>query len=445
MWLIYLLATVTGSLFGVLANRFIYDWAWFAEYSLSPWSRRPTLYTVRPIHRIPLIGCFAIGNLRGKTLYPTELEKASDEEKSLIPVLGRFAMLRPAMVELACLVGVPLLTWWYLDGGWTGLASTEQWPGGQTTLWIQLTLHTALLWLMLIAALIDWDERTIPDQVTVSGLIAGILVLTIWPDARLPELQYSGLSLESVTPLHLMSPDRPADWYFAGWTLAVPLACWLFWALLVVPKTIDWRYGPRRGLRILCASIWRPGRKHPAAETRRRPVPTTTWITFLVAVAGTILSIWAWSQGGTIWESHLTMVWSMALAGLGTWLVRVLASMTVGDEALGFGDVTLMFMMGAAFGWQFALLTFVMGPLLSLGYAVGNLLITGEQKLAFGPWLCAGATLCLIFWHRVWEVASDGLFGIGAVTLLAIITVCLGLLPPLLWVLMKLKQMAGYA
>lgn len=444
--LAYVLAALLGWVLGVLANRFIYDWAWFAEYSLSPWGRKPTIYARETRHRLPLLGWFWVSGLRGKTLYPKEMAAASEEEKKLIPTLGVFSRFRPLVIELLCIAGLPLLMWWYFQGGLLGdPKALLLLPGGTTTLWVQWASHSLLLWLMLIAAAIDWDERTIPDQTTVTGMVLGIAVVTFWPAARLPQIAFDLLEPVEVMPLHLLSPDPVPEWLSGVDTLLAVILSWTFWAVLTIPKTVDWRYGPRRTVKYMVASVTRPQRSHPAAATRRRVKPMITWITGAIWLLGILSSCWAWIQQGAYWEGHATVVISMALAGLGTWLVRVLASMTVGDEALGFGDVTLMFMIGAAFGWQFALMTFVMGPLLSLFYAVANMIITGEQKLAFGPWLCAGAGLCLIFWAPVWDHASHGVFSIGAVTLMAIIGACLALLPPLLWLLLTLKKAAGLA
>ena len=45
------------------------------------------------------------------------------------------------------------------------------------------------------------------------------------------------------------------------------------------------------------------------------------------------------------------------------WAVRIIASQALGVEAMGFGDVTLMCMIGAFVGWQPALLIFCLGSL----------------------------------------------------------------------------------
>lgn len=445
--LAYILAAIVGWILGVLANRFVYDWAWFAEYSLSPIGRKPAIYEKRWSHFVPVLAWFTLGNLKGKTLYPRELELASEEEKNLIPMLGRFSGFRPLLVELTCITGVPLLLAWYFSGGLTGgIQGLQLIENHQQVTWIQLILHVFNLWLMLIAAAIDWEEKTIPDQVTVTGMVIGILALTVFPAVRLPELEFSGIGISGISQVQLLSPDAYPEWGHHLASLLTGLLAWTFWAALVVPKTVDWRYGMVRGIRIMFVSILRPARKTNGLANARRSRPKAAWVTGVVWLFGLGLTTWAWSCQGVTWESHFSQLASLALAGLGTWLIRILASMTVGDEALGFGDVTLMFMIGAVFGWQFALLTFVLGPLLALGYAVVNLIVTGQQKLAFGPWLCAAAAICLIGWSEVWNnFAANGIFKIGAVTILAIVAFCLALLPPLLWVLLRLKQLAGLA
>ena len=53
-----------------------------------------------------------------------------------------------------------------------------------------------------------------------------------------------------------------------------------------------------------------------------------------------------------------------------TWGVRIFGSLAFRKEAMGFGDVTLMGMIGAFLGWQAAVMTFFLGAFLGLGHAV---------------------------------------------------------------------------
>ena len=101
------------------------------------------------------------------------------------------------------------------------------------------------------------------------------------------------------------------------------------------------------------------------------------------------------------------LAWS--LAGLATggglmWLIRVAANGILGFPAVGFGDVTLMAMIGAWTGWQPVLCTLAVAPL--SGIVLGTLIFvcTGRGYLAFGPPLCLGALIVLCSWRAIWEV-----------------------------------------
>ena len=40
--------------------------------------------------------------------------------------------------------------------------------------------------LMLVATFIDFDEKTIPDEITIPGTLLGLLFAALWPDSHLP-------------------------------------------------------------------------------------------------------------------------------------------------------------------------------------------------------------------------------------------------------------------
>lgn len=88
-----------------------------------------------------------------------------------------------------------------------------------------------------------------------------------------------------------------------------------------------------------------------------------------------------------------------ALVGGGvTWGIRALGSWVFRREAMGFGDVKLMAMIGAFLGWQAALLTMFLGCM--LGALCGGLgtLFGGASRIPFGPYLAGGA-LASLFWR----------------------------------------------
>jgi hypothetical protein len=71
-------------------------------------------------------------------------------------------------------------------------------------------------------------------------------------------------------------------------------------------------------------------------------------------------------------------------------------------EAMGFGDVTLMCMIGAFLGWQASFAGFVYSIFFAVVFAIVLFVITRNSYLAFGPYLCMGALAALLGWPAVW-------------------------------------------
>lgn len=67
------------------------------------------------------------------------------------------------------------------------------------------------------------------------------------------------------------------------------------------------------------------------------------------------------------------------------------------QEALGMGDVKLMAMIGAFFGWKVVLVTFFLSPFFGLLYGLPLMLISDEHVMPYGPFLSMGAVIALVF------------------------------------------------
>jgi leader peptidase (prepilin peptidase)/N-methyltransferase len=153
---------------------------------------------------------------------------------------------------------------------------------------------------------------------------------------------------------------------------------------------------------------------------------------------------WAYAvpqlRGPYIPEWYDRVRWAHALAWSGAGLivgivltqgVRLVSSRLLQMEAMGFGDVTLMGMIGCFLGWQAAVLTFLIAPLVGL-IAVVIVKLSGNPRiLPYGPFLSAAAVIVLLGWSRLWAatrmifsdlVGLGMLFGIG----LAVLVVLLG-------------------
>jgi prepilin signal peptidase PulO-like enzyme (type II secretory pathway) len=118
------------------------------------------------------------------------------------------------------------------------------------------------------------------------------------------------------------------------------------------------------------------------------------------------------------------------------WSIRVAATASLGKEALGFGDVTLMAMIGSFFGWQTSILVFFVAPFAGVVIALAQFLFTRRPEIAFGPFLSAAALFVLLRWHPMWQ--RWGLpFGLGwliPAVLVGCILLMVGMLLGLRWI-----------
>ena len=98
---------------------------------------------------------------------------------------------------------------------------------------------------------------------------------------------------------------------------------------------------------------------------------------------------------------------------------------------MGFGDVTLMAMIGTLLGWQTGLLIFFAAPLIAIGIGLLSVILHREHEIPYGPFLCLAALLMIVRWADVWQWAQHRVFDLGLLVPGALV-VCLALLPPLL-------------
>lgn len=150
-----------------------------------------------------------------------------------------------------------------------------------------------------------------------------------------------------------------------------------------------------------------------------------------MGVLGTLLVAGVWWFGGERWEGLLTSLVGMAAGGGIIWAVRLTASAVLHREAMGFGDVTLMAMIGAFLGWQACLIVFFLAPFAGLAIGVFSVILHREPEIPYGPFLCLAATCVLVWWKAVWMWAETP-FGLGLI-IVPIFAVGLVLMAGMLW------------
>lgn len=372
---------LVGLMLGGQVNRGIYRLAWDSRH-IGPWT--PPLPQAPPRHwsdKLPIVGWLGLQRETG--------------------LHGRGYWIRPILIEICCGVGLAALYFWEMDGRLV--------PGAvrppNITLFVQFLSHATLLMFLVVATFIDFDEKTIPDGITIPGTLIGLLFAAKLPASLLP--------ISAVNHLLLTAPLNWPNHLNGRKGLLIGIACFLAWCFALLPKTWWTRHGWLKALRYLWASMIR--------EHASRPI-------IMMAIVGTAVIAMVWGMGAPLrWASLLTQLIGVAFGGGLIWAVRVVAGRALGKEAMGFGDVTLMAMIGAYLGWQSTLIVFFIAPIAGSVIAVIQKLTTREPEIAFGPFLSLGALVLIVCWKPIWQQWGAPIFPLGWLIPL-LVAACLALM-----------------
>lgn len=425
-----------------LLNAAIYAWSW-QKRLVSPWQQDPEDVTPRSWGDcLPVVGW---------------LRLRVDEH-----ALGRGFWVRPMLIELGFALAACALYWWEVDQ--LGLLAPQLVEIGRlvgapleavdlsaiaTPLHMQYLAHMLLLALMTIATFIDFDERIIPDEITFPGVLLGLLLMAAFPLALLPTLDIgpavpaTGVELTGQggaglggagrlvywEPAHVASPNswpqllegRPNRW-----SLLIGLSCFWLWGVALTDRRWPRRDRFSRNLKIIAARVRRDLKSPPLIQA---------------LLAGTLLISMVWYSGGAHWLGLLSSLVGMIVGGVVVWAVRVIGTAVLKKEAMGFGDVTLMMMVGAFLGWQACPIIFFLAPLAGILLAVVNLLLRGDHAIPYGPFLCLAAVFVVLFWGDIW-VYGYPIFSLGFLVP-AVLVVCFVMMGVLLGLLQMLKALVG--
>lgn len=388
--LVFVVAAVLAS----LANAVIYHFAWERRLR-SPWQPKPPELAPRTwADCIPIFGWWF---LRREATHH-----------------GSGHWVRPMLIELVFPLGLAWLYWWETEAlglvagqmhGRIGLFAPAQFA---TATHLEFLAHAVLMWFMLAATFIDADDRIIPDIVTVPGTIFGLILATLAPMALLPQITTprvppvvgqqlvakAGAAAQLyLEPVHLAAAS---DWPSVlapapHWeSLVLALACYWLWCFAFVRRSWLRRRGLVRAVRHFMSRVGSDWWSTPLRE---------------VTAIGTVAVVAVWWWGGPAWVGLLTSLVGLVGAGGVVWLIRIFAGAALRKEAMGFGDVLLMMMIGTLIGWQAGVIVFFLAPFAALIYGLVQLIARKENELPYGPFLCAATVLVIIRWADVWERA----------------------------------------
>ena len=330
------------------------------------------------------------------------------------------------LIEIVWMIGLPWFYLWLAGGGLVGQALVPSWQEAET--WF--VLYTIFLGLMTIATFIDFDEKMIPDSVTVPGTLIALAVAALAPWSRLPEVVKG--TLQTITHTYPDPPPAPSTWQ----ELAIALGIFAIWIWALLPKISVWYYGWGTSIRFMYAFAFQPKRKTVCPlRTRTRSLPGITLFLCLLLLLGTIAIVTTWLCLPAVnWQSLYGSLQGLAFGGALIWSIRIVGTFALQQEAMGFGDVTLMAMIGATLGWQATLVSFVCTIIVVIIGVIIQLIITRDPQIAFGPYLCMGAAITIFYWHALWPASARGVFQLGnliwwilgaSLALMAVMLLCL--------------------
>lgn len=266
-------------------------------------------------------------------------------------------------------------------------------------------------WLMLLGKCRNC-HRPISPRYPLIELLTGILFITVYQIEMPPNFW------GSADAAGLLSPDGPQNisqlWSTAAWLhlrylLHITMICGL-----IVATFIDFE------LRII-----------PDGST----VPVMIFSLLLSTVCGQTFLVPLWFQDSSVvttlqhlspdWLRPLIFSWDalsfavrhphvhgflvsitgLIVGGGIVWLVRIAGFWVLKQEAMGFGDVVLMAMIGSVIGWQPVTVVFFLAPVLAIFAALLAWILHRDREIPYGPWLSIATVMLILGWPFIWPLA----------------------------------------
>ena len=239
----YVILAIMGLMLGSFANWGIYTFAYFPR-PISPWSKpHPDAAPRMLLDRAPVIGW--LGLRRERSLH------------------GNGFWVRPMVIEIA-MAGLACSLYWFEAIEWSVLGVHDRDMLQQAIkLAPQLNLqamfdhwmnylffcHLLLLVLMTMATFIDFDERTVPDFITVPGTLMGLALAAVSFEIFLP-YPFNSVAGRSLEPVLMLAPApwNPTLLSMAG--LWLGLGLFAGWCFAIADRRLILRKGWAKAVRV---------------------------------------------------------------------------------------------------------------------------------------------------------------------------------------------------
>jgi len=156
-------------------------------------------------------------------------------------------------------------------------------------------------------------------------------------------------------------------------------------------------------------------------------------------LAGPLAS--AWTRDWPHLHGLASSLVGLVVGGGVIWFVRLAGHWVLKQEAMGFGDVTLMAAIGSFLGWQAVLVVFFLAPISAISVGLVGWFARRAREIPYGPFLSLGVLVLLVAWNPFWEQISPVFDSSSRFVLVAVAGGAL--LIPLLMLTQLVKRLLG--
>lgn len=229
----------------------------------------------------------------------------------------------------------------YVPSGPHGIVGSTWLSPNSVMLW-RYVYHMILIEALVVATFIDFDLRIIPDGATLPAMFAGVAGGLVTGQVHLVPVWFQRGDLSNFVSL-----------IFDMWDGGMPPA-WL-------KSVAGWWGMSGSGIPAWCS-------QYPHLHG------------LAVSLTGLVIG------GGVVW------------------VVRIIGQSVLRQEAMGFGDVVLMAMVGSFLGWQATLIVFVVAPMIALVAVAGTWLFARQREIPYGPYLSMATLVVILGWKWIWNM-----------------------------------------
>ncbi|MCH7989044.1 MAG: prepilin peptidase [Planctomycetes bacterium] len=114
----------------------------------------------------------------------------------------------------------------------------------------------------------------------------------------------------------------------------------------------------------------------------------------------------AWTSQYPHWHGLAVSLAGLLVGGGMVWTVRIIGASVLRREAMGFGDVVLMAMIGSFLGWQPIVVVLFLGAICAVVVVVAGWIFRRYKEIPFGPYLSLAAVIMIVDWKHIWPFAE---------------------------------------